>query len=308
MIDKVEEDRGVVSVAKSKSGAMAIYNRISDPVAAAKELGEFYYQSGMLGVKSPGAGAVLALSCMCEGITPLEHKRTYHIISGNVTMRSDAMLAEFRKAGGKFKWLDIGENGIAIIHLEFGGNEIDSKYTMEMAEQAKLVKDGGGWTKNPANMLRARAISEGVRMIAPEIVSGFYTPEEVEDITPSQGDVVDVEYDASTPPEPATAKHSNSNNSDNMPVSEPAEHAQEAAQEVPFEASVSKPCTNEQLNEIVEQGALLGQSVDQVSAALVEAYKIGNPSELTFEQARDAIEKMQVVYNEKKSELASQSA
>ncbi|MGB1833429.1 MAG: hypothetical protein ACPHP9_07050, partial [bacterium] len=35
---------------------------------------------------------VLALTCMCEGITPLEFSRTYHIISGRPAMRADILV------------------------------------------------------------------------------------------------------------------------------------------------------------------------------------------------------------------------
>jgi hypothetical protein len=39
------------------------------------------------------------------------------------------------------------------------------------------------WQRFPRQMLTARCISEAVRLLAPQIVSGIYTPEEVQDFS-----------------------------------------------------------------------------------------------------------------------------
>jgi hypothetical protein len=39
------------------------------------------------------------------------------------------------------------------------------------------------WRKFPRQMLTARCISEAIRLLMPQIVSGVYTPEEVQDFT-----------------------------------------------------------------------------------------------------------------------------
>jgi len=51
-----------------------------------------------------------------------------------------------------------------------------------VAMGAKGVKDN--WRKFPKAMLRARVISDAVRTLKPEIIFGYYTPEEVEDFAP----------------------------------------------------------------------------------------------------------------------------
>jgi hypothetical protein len=97
------------------------------------------------------------------------------------------MLADFNELGGKQEWGVDGRDGkTASIKLTIGGQSLVSPYTIGEAVKAGLVKADGGWMKNPANMLRARAISNGMRMIAPKIVVGCYTPEEIEDMTDSE--------------------------------------------------------------------------------------------------------------------------
>jgi hypothetical protein len=167
--------------------AQSAYDNVDATLRFINEIGPVLWKSGAGGVKSDSEGKLMALACLTERKNPFEINRTYHLMDGKLTMRADAMLAELRSRGGSFRWIKTGDDEQeAVIHLEFGGNEIDSRYTMAQAQRAGLVKPRGGWEKNPANMLRARAISEGIRMIAPEIIAGTYTPEEVEDIREPQ--------------------------------------------------------------------------------------------------------------------------
>lgn len=59
------------------------------------------------------------------------------------------------------------------------GDTIVSTYTIEEAQKAGLVKSGGGWTKNPKDMLFARAISRLARQLAPDIIGGCYVEGEI---------------------------------------------------------------------------------------------------------------------------------
>jgi hypothetical protein len=109
--------------------------------------------------------------------------KTYHIIGGKLSKRADAMLADFRRAGGKWTWKDLKNDKVQAASVEFEGNKYEVSYSVEEAEIAGLLpaKPGSGWAKHRPNMLRARAVSETLRAIAPEIVQGAYTPEEISD-------------------------------------------------------------------------------------------------------------------------------
>jgi len=161
---------------------ITIYDKINDPIDAVERLGHAFANSGMFGCKTAGAGATLALACMCEKKNPIDICRTYHLIDNKLSMRSDAMLAEFKTRGGKCKWINIGDDGKeASAEWEFDGQKMTIRYTIDDAKRAGLVKPGSGWMKDPGAMLRARCTSKAIRILAPEIVAGVYAPEEITD-------------------------------------------------------------------------------------------------------------------------------
>lgn len=165
-------------------GAMTVYDRVADPLAFVEQMGKVFAHSGACGCKTESEGKLLALACLCERQSPFDIQRRYHLMDGKLSMRAEVMLAEFRNRGGKHKWIKDGSDGReAILELtDADGNVTTARYSIDDAQRAGLNRDGSGWSKNPSNMLRARCSSNAVRMAAPEIVSGVYTPEENEDI------------------------------------------------------------------------------------------------------------------------------
>jgi len=175
---------------ETNNNAITLYGRMPDPLAAIKTLGEAFKTSPMLGLTTPGDGVVLAMTCMADGITPLDFIRKYHIIEGRPSMRADAMTAEFRRRGGKVRWLQLGDSGTAEAEFEFEGQTLRMAFTLDDARKLlgkgkdgkdRIDKPGGNWEKDPGAMLRARLTSKAIRILAPEIVAGVYTPEEVQD-------------------------------------------------------------------------------------------------------------------------------
>lgn len=169
----------------STSTELTVYDRVVDPMVFIKEFGKSIYESGMFGCRNQSQGEMMAMTCLTEKKTPIELARVYYIIDNKLSMRADAMLAEFRKAGGRQKWLTTGDDGIAARAAFIFENEtIEIGYTIEEAKRALLVKSdkpNSNWVKDPGSMLRARTVSRAVRMLAPEIVAGYYTPEELGD-------------------------------------------------------------------------------------------------------------------------------
>lgn len=162
---------------------VSTYDKVHDPMVAAEQLGNWIAKSGMFGCERPEQGAILAMQCIVERKAPLELAKHYHIIGGRLSLRADAMLALYRERGGKVQWLQFDATG-AKARWVYDGNDITLSYTTDDAKQAGLLpgRPGSGWAKFPAEMLRARLISKAVRMIAPEVCTGTYTPEELEDI------------------------------------------------------------------------------------------------------------------------------
>lgn len=69
------------------------------------------------------------------------------------------------------------------------GEEMQVTYHIDEARQAGLVKPGGGWTKNPTDMLFARAISRLARSMFPDCIGGCYVEGELQESI--QGKVYD---------------------------------------------------------------------------------------------------------------------
>lgn len=155
------------------------YDKIND-AAGLEMFGNAICRSGMFGCESKEAGIVFALQCVAENKPPLEMAKNYHLVKGKLTKRADAMLADFRRAGGKVTWRDLKDEKVQAAVFEFEDVQTPASFSMEDAKRAGLVRSGSAWDKTPAAMLRARCISETLRAIAPEIVQGVYVPEELD--------------------------------------------------------------------------------------------------------------------------------
>lgn len=166
---------------------VAIYNKITDPIQAIEKMGEMIWASGMFGCVKPEQGMVLAMQCLAEGKAPLELAKTYHIIEGKLTMRADAMLGRYLTTGGKVKWLVRSDTEVRAIWSK-DGNDVEISSTLEEFKNNGIAMSAKGglkdnWRKFPKQMLTARNVSEAVRLLAPQIISGIYTPEEVSDFS-----------------------------------------------------------------------------------------------------------------------------
>lgn len=167
----------------------SIYNRITDPIHAIKEMGEMIAGSGMFGCQKVEQGMVLAMQCLAEGKAPLELAKTYHIVEGKLSMRADAMLGRFLTSGGKVKWLERSNERVSASWSHGCNEDVVITCTLDEMRKNGVAMDKTGrnlktnWERFPRQMLTARVISEAVRLLAPQIVAGIYTPEEVQDFT-----------------------------------------------------------------------------------------------------------------------------
>lgn len=169
------------SLEQPQSGA-EFYSQACTSLDAVKQLGDWIAHSGMFGATKPEQGYVLALECIASKQTPLSWKKSNHLIGGNITMKSEAMLAGLMDAGWDIDWIQFDAQA-AIADFSKGAKKVRVSFTADDAKIAGLIpaKPGSGWAKFPAEMLRARVISKATRMLDPRITQGRYTPEEVAD-------------------------------------------------------------------------------------------------------------------------------
>ena len=160
------------------------YSQACTSLDAVKQLGDWIAHSGMFGATKPEQGYVLALECIASKQTPLTWKKSNHLINGNITMKSESMLAGLMDAGWDVDWIQFDAQA-AIAEFVKNAKKVRVSFTAEDAKQAGLLpaKPGSGWAKYPAEMLRARLISKATRMIDPRITQGRYSPEEVADFS-----------------------------------------------------------------------------------------------------------------------------
>lgn len=165
------------------------------PVADLEKMAAAFAKSKLFGAKTPEEALSLMLVAQAEGLHPASAARDYDIIQGKGSKKSEAMLRDFIKAGGKVEWhaLDNTKADATFSHSAGGSIRID--WDMARAKAAQL--DGKEmYKKYPRQMLRARCISEGVRTVCPLATGGMYSPEEVADLEPkNMGDAEIVRLD-----------------------------------------------------------------------------------------------------------------
>lgn len=167
------------------------YEKMND-LPSVQALGTAIATSGMFGCDKPEQGVIIALQCIAENKAPLEMAKNYHLVKGKLTKRADSMLADFKRSGGKIKWGDLKNREVQSgTFTDPDGNVYDVSYSIDDAKAAGVYnnKADSPWQKTPAAMMRARLVSETLRAIAPEIVTGVYTPEEAaqfDDVQPAQ--------------------------------------------------------------------------------------------------------------------------
>lgn len=164
---------------------LTVYDRV-EPMDFIEKMGKTFALSGAGGCSTESEGKLMALACLCERKTIFEIARRYHLMGGKLVLKAETMLGDFRRAGGSHRWINDGDDGQActIELTDPKGNVGTTTMTIGKATAAGYVKAGSQWQKRPDQMLRARCITDGIRKLCPEISSGEFVEEEVEDFSP----------------------------------------------------------------------------------------------------------------------------
>lgn len=156
----------------SNDSSIALFNKID-------AMAEAFAKSRIFNQPSKDAWAALMFIAHAEGRHPASVANEYHFINGKPTLRSEVILARFLAAGGKIRWLHNADDRVSVEVSHPQGGEIVIDWDMKRAAAAKLAtKDT--WKSFPQQMMRARAVAEGVRAVYPVVLSGFYAKEEAD--------------------------------------------------------------------------------------------------------------------------------
>lgn len=172
------------------------------PIEDVRKLAEAVVKSNFFtAFKTVEQSMVLMMMAQVEGCHPMQAVQRYDVIQGKPAKKADAMLADFQSRGGTVTWTEYTDEAV---EAEFSSKGMAKpckvRWTYKQATEAGLTSKPT-WKQYKRQMLKARVISEGVRISDPGVVAGLYTPEEIGDF-------------GATPP-PASAPQ--------LPASAPAE-------------------------------------------------------------------------------------
>lgn len=119
------------------------------------------------------------------GLPAMASLRMIHNIEGKHSLSAQLVVALVLKSGlaEYFRPIEISDTKVTFETKRKGkGNTpVRLTHTIEMAQQAGLVKEKSGWVKNPTDMLVARCQVRLARLVYPDVSGGLYTPEELAD-------------------------------------------------------------------------------------------------------------------------------
>jgi hypothetical protein len=151
------------------------------PVSDMTVMADSIVKSGFYGFKSKEQVMAVMLVAQAENKHPASVVQEYDIIQGKPALKSQAILARFQLSGGSVQWDEVTPKKVKGTFKHPQGGTLTVEWTIEMAKQAGIYREGSGWSKYPEDMLRARVISRAVRSIYPACILGHYATEEVMD-------------------------------------------------------------------------------------------------------------------------------
>lgn len=151
------------------------------PVSDMTVMADSIVKSGFYGFKNKEQVMAVMLVAQAENKHPATVVQEYDIIQGRPALKSQAILARFQLSGGSVQWDEVTPKKVKGTFKHPQGGTLAVEWTIEMAKQAGIYRDGSGWSKYPEDMLRARVISRAVRSIYPACILGHYATEEVMD-------------------------------------------------------------------------------------------------------------------------------
>jgi len=158
---------------------VAIFEELKAPMA----IGEVFAKSGMFpDVKSQAQAVVKILAGKELGLSPFESMGSIYVVNGKLALTSKAK-AGLIKRSKKYDYVIVkSDDTECTINITNADGIVGSTtFTFKDAAKAGLVNKDN-WKNYPKNMLFARALSNACTFFCPEVVSGYYSTEELEDL------------------------------------------------------------------------------------------------------------------------------
>jgi 5'-3' exonuclease len=148
-----------------------------------KEMAKYLFDSGLYSNFRNGQSVMAAIMSGRElGLGAVAGLSSINIIKGKPTMSAQAMLALIL-ASGKAEFFDCMEtsNTISTFVTKRVGARSETKLSFTIQEaEAMGVARNDNWKKQPATMLRWRAVTTLGRMVYPDVILGVYSQDEMD--------------------------------------------------------------------------------------------------------------------------------
>ena len=154
---------------------------------------EMLVKSGFLPQSIRSAPAALAIMQAGRemGLPPMLSFRSLYIINGQITMSAQLIAAKLVAAGVIYTIDELSDDLCRISFKRANGMTQTHSFSMEDAKRAQLTSKDN-WQKFRRDMLFNRCLASGGRKIAPDVLAGFYTPDELGAIeNPETGTVIE---------------------------------------------------------------------------------------------------------------------
>lgn len=163
------------------------------------QLAQLMHRSGLApkGLGSPEAIAAAAIYGQGIGMTFNQAILSVAVIQGRPTLWGDGMLGLCRNSpvfdNERFKeyFEGAGDDLVAVCECARVGCPVSrSEFSVADAKRAGLWSKGGPWAQYPKRMLKARARAFALRDTFSDVLCGFYSREEMQDVVDVEAEVV----------------------------------------------------------------------------------------------------------------------
>ena len=176
------------------------FNAMCTALSKSGKTGDIKSTEGMLAVCIQGAEL---------GLPPMTSINSIDVISGKtaISARLAQALVLRDMPGSDFEIITETAEVCEVKLTVPGRKPYTSRYTIEEAKTAKLIKKDGNWEKNPVDMLFAKAVIRACRRVCPDVLAGMYCVEEfaesgsmegIVDVTPAEESTVSKDGDKAT--------------------------------------------------------------------------------------------------------------
>jgi hypothetical protein len=264
------------------------------------------------GVDTPQKAFLIMAQGRELGLSTMQALGNIYVVEGKVSLSSDLMAAMVLKSPicEYLRVVEMTAERATYSAKRKGGAEFRFSFSWEDATRAGLT-GRATYKANPADMLRHRALSKCVRAVFPDVVSGLYTRDEVEDVidvTPRASVAEVVQQAAATATQPVIVEQAAAKvrrRAAPAQVVAPVVQAQPVVEEAPVveqaaeqeQTEVSTPVDGPHRNEG-------GDVIDPLTGEVLEGFEAGAFASVGDSSTEEALTAAQKVVSDAKAMLS----